>query len=210
MADSIDAAGPKGALARPRFEKDDVLGAADLRSEQGWRRQRLRRHNRHLHGWGIICGLWVAPLLDARRPWGVVVCPGYALGPYGDDILVSCQAAIDLRDSLWSRPSDSARTAYVAIRYAESTAAARRAYETGCGCDDRPTRYTLVREAWRIDVLWEKPDPGQVPTIDLCHDLPVCAPCPPTPYVLLAAVRLPLSETTALKATDLDLSVRQS
>src|SRR5262245_44888837 len=103
MADDVlEGAGPAGALMRPRCEPGDYLAAGDLGAEQDWRRQRFRRHNRHLHGWGIVCGLWVAPALDATRPWAVVVCPGYALGPYGDEIFVGCPARVDLREWVWS------------------------------------------------------------------------------------------------------------
>lgn len=199
---------PAGALQRPRFEVGDRLGAASLAAEQGWRRQRLRRHNRHLHGWGIACGLWVAPALDGSKPWAVVVCPGYAVGPYGDEIVVSCAPRVDLREWVWSRPSDQHRVAYVAIRYGEA-AIDPRSVRTDCGCDDSTTRMSGVREQYRLDVLWPKPDAGAVPEIDLCHDVPDCAPCPLTPYLILAAVRLPSDEGTAIVRADIDLSVRR-
>src|SRR5262245_38618945 len=106
MADEArGGAGPAGALKRPRFEVGDHLTASDLATERAYREWRLRRHNRHLHGWGVVCGLWVVPARDTSRPWGVFVCPGYALGPYGDEILVPDAWLIDVRDSLWSRPS---------------------------------------------------------------------------------------------------------
>jgi hypothetical protein len=200
--------GPAAALARPRFESGDRLGAKDLAAEQAWRRQRLRRHNRHLHGWGVACGLRVAPALDGGRPWAVVVCPGYAVGPYGDDILVSCAPRVDLREWVWSRPSDRQRIAYVAIRFAEA-AIDPRDIHTGCGCADSGTRMSAVREQYRIDVLWAKPDAGAQVDVDMCRDVPACAPCPDTPYVLLAGIRLPPDEGTAIVRADIDLSVRR-
>ena len=202
--------GLAGALARPRFETGDRLGANDLAEEQAWRRQRLRRHNRHLHGWGIACGLWVAPALDGGKPWSVVVCPGYAVGPYGDEIVVSCAPRVDLRDWVWSRPSDKQRTAYVAIRFAEA-AVDPRSVAAGCGCDDARTRTRMsaVREEYRIDVLWSVPDAGVAADVDMCRDVPACVPCPPTPYVMLAAIRLPPDEGTAITRADIDLSVRR-
>lgn len=201
--------GPAGALKRPRFEVADYLGASDLAAEQAWRRQRFRRHDRCLHGWGIVCGLLVAPALEPTRPWGVIVCPGYALGPYGDEIVVACAARVDLRDWVWSRPSDRERVAYVAVRYAEIAGGPRPYRSAGCDCDDRKTRNSMISETYRIDVLWAIPDPGRTPDVDLCHDLPGCAPCPPTPYVLLAGVRLPADEGTTIMRADIDLSVRR-
>lgn len=202
-------AGPPGALKRPRFEAADRLGAADLAAEQWWRRQRLRRHNRHLHGWGIVCGLLVAPASDPARPWSVIVCPGYALGPYGDEILVGCAVRVDVRESVWSRASDKEQVAYVVIRFAESAGAPRSYRSADCDCDDRRTRPSMIAEKYRVDVLWSMPDAGTQPSIDLCHDMPGCAPCPPTPYVLLAGVRLPSDEGTAITRSDIDLSVRR-
>ena len=65
-----------GALQRPRYAAGSSLAAHDLRTEQRYRLQRLRRHHRYLHGWGVICGLLVVPAGDPRRPWAVQVCPG--------------------------------------------------------------------------------------------------------------------------------------
>jgi hypothetical protein len=209
MADDVvNGTGPRGALQRPRFSPGDYLGARDLAGEQDWRRQRLRRHNRYLHGWGIVCGLWVAPAREGTRPWAVVVCPGYALGPYGDEILVGCAARVDLREWMWSRPADEG-VLYVAIRHSEASGSPRRYRAADCDCDDRKTRHSMITEHYRIDVLWTMPDPGKTPDVDLCHDVPGCVPCPPTPYVLLARVRLPPDESTAIRRTDIDLSVRR-
>ncbi len=200
--------GPAGALKRPRFDVADYLTAGDLSAEQAWRRQRLRRHNRYLHGWGIVCGLLVAPAQDPTRPWGLVVCPGYALGPYGDEIIVSCAVRVELGEWLWSRP-DATSVAYVAIRYAETAGAPRMYRVAECDCDDRKTRQSRTSEKYRIDVLWSRPDPGATPDVDLCHDLPPCSPCPAIAYVLLAAVQLPADEATTIMRPDIDLSVRR-
>ena len=84
--------------------------------------KRLRRHDRYLHGWGLVCGLLVVPG-EIPEDHGRQVCPGYAIGPYADEIEVQTPAAVDVRDYLWRRPHDAAgppvRVAYVGIRYAE-------------------------------------------------------------------------------------------
>ena len=112
-----------GALQRPRYAAGSSLAAHDLRTEQRYRLQRLRRHHRYLHGWGVSCGLLVVPATALRRPWAVQVCPGYAIGPYADEIEVRTPAAVEVRDYLWRRPHDAAghpvRVAYVGIRDAE-------------------------------------------------------------------------------------------
>lgn len=43
----------------------------------------LKKHNRHLHGWGVVCGLKVH---CTERRSEVGVAPGYALACNGSDI----------------------------------------------------------------------------------------------------------------------------
>src|SRR5262245_29859665 len=89
--------GPPDALKRPQYEIGNYLAAADLLTEQRYRLQRLRRHNRYLHGWGVVCGLHVVPARDSTRPWALWVCPGYAISCCGDEIEVPTPAMIDVR-----------------------------------------------------------------------------------------------------------------
>src|SRR5437762_367436 len=95
---------PVGSLPRPHYEAGNFLASEDLRSEQDYRRQRLRRHNRYLHGWGRVCGLRAVPARDALRPWGVLICPGYAITCCGDDIEVSTPTPLDICEYIWARP----------------------------------------------------------------------------------------------------------
>lgn len=51
----------------PEFERlnyffGQMLGAADFRSEQNYFREKLKLHNRCLHGYGVVCGLEVTAL----------------------------------------------------------------------------------------------------------------------------------------------------
>jgi hypothetical protein len=51
----------------PEFERlnyfyGQMLSAADFRSEQSYLREKLKLHNRCLHGYGVICGLEVTPV----------------------------------------------------------------------------------------------------------------------------------------------------
>jgi hypothetical protein len=53
----------------PEFERlnyfyGQMLGAADFRSEQAYFREKLKLHNRCLHGYGVVCGLEVTPVID--------------------------------------------------------------------------------------------------------------------------------------------------
>ena len=79
-------------LERVRYFPRQLLTADDMRAEQEYARQRQRRFNRFVIGWGVVCGLEVKP--DPDNPAGVVVCPGYALGPWGDEIYVPEPASV--------------------------------------------------------------------------------------------------------------------
>src|SRR4029453_10713815 len=57
-----------------------------LTQDQRYVRDRLRRHNRLLHGWGVVCGACVR--VNRQNPCEVVVDPGYILGPRGDEIFI--------------------------------------------------------------------------------------------------------------------------
>jgi hypothetical protein len=51
----------------PEFERlnyfyGQLLSAADFRTEQAYAREKLKLHNRCLHGYGVICGLVVGPV----------------------------------------------------------------------------------------------------------------------------------------------------
>ena len=55
-----------GCVPVPEFKRlnyfyGQMLGAADFRAEQQYFREKLKLHNRCLHGYGVVCGLRVVP-----------------------------------------------------------------------------------------------------------------------------------------------------
>jgi hypothetical protein len=58
----------------------------------------LRFHNRHLHGWGIVCGLKVVcgPTTDNGERHTVTLRPGYAIDCDGTDVLVDEDISVDV------------------------------------------------------------------------------------------------------------------
>jgi hypothetical protein len=80
-------------LCRPRFFAGQLLTEEDLNRLEQYVVNKSRLHNRYLHGWGVACGLEVV-----CDPCGnqVIVKPGYALSPCGDDIVVCQDAGVDL------------------------------------------------------------------------------------------------------------------
>ena len=77
----------------------DLPGATTVQEalDQLCRSRDLRFHNRHLHGWGIVCGLKVVcgPGSEDRRR-RVTVRTGYAIDPMGNDLLVEEEIGVDL------------------------------------------------------------------------------------------------------------------
>ncbi len=193
---------------RPLLEAEGPLTAGHLLGEQEHRRQRLRRHLRLLHGWGVVCGLRVVPAGDVEHPWSVIVCPGYAIGPHGDEILVGSAVTTDIHESAWKAPTLHPAQAYVAVRYAETALAPTwpRPGGCGCGCGDTDPQPSRIRDGFAAEVLWEPPPP---PTgeADLCH--PGRRPCPgcyPSPHVVLACIDLPDDEAVAITHERIHLS----
>jgi len=45
----------------PRYYPRQLITPDDLTLEQNYFRDRMRRHNRLLHGWGVACGAIVCP-----------------------------------------------------------------------------------------------------------------------------------------------------
>lgn len=204
-------------LERTRFFERQLVTPDDLTQDQVYFREKHRRHNRMLHGWGVVCGACV------RRGAGeceVVVEPGYILGPWGDEIVIPDDVTVDVcragrREQIgccepsaldpWcdDGPPDCPQgTVYLAIRYAECDTRPVRALQSGCGCgcDESACQHSRIRDGYAIAVLPELPPtyttPLRQPT--LAEVLPPCSgrlrrarpcpPCPESPWVILADV----------------------
>jgi hypothetical protein len=195
-----------GTLHRPCYAAGEVLAARDLETEQRYRLQRIRRHNRYLHGWGVVCGLWVVPASDPRRPWAVQVCPGYAIDCCGDEILILESALVDVRDYLWRAPRRRrAAKAYIGIRTVEDPMRPVPTTPPGCGCDETIYRPARVRDGFRVDALWTLPETPKERAVDLCAGGPVpCPECPESRYVILACVSVPDGEGEPITSERID------
>jgi hypothetical protein len=81
-------------VTRSHFFSGKLLTADDLRQEQAYGRTKHRRHNRLLHGVGIVRGLAVGL---GPRPGGgdpeIVVSPGVAIDRHGEELVV-CEPAM--------------------------------------------------------------------------------------------------------------------
>ncbi len=173
-----------GVTERPRYFPRQLITPDDMNLEQDYFRDRLRRHNRFLHGWGVVCGAEVCEAVETgsdgtatKKPWTVVIQPGYVLGPYGDEIYIDCPREVDVRtsgvsavtgdalagaDDPWCVPVRTARTAggtvYVGVRYQQVATRKVPVHPVGCGCDDSPCEASRWCDGFEICVLDKCPD----------------------------------------------------
>ena len=160
------------ALERVRYFPRQMLTADDMRLEQEYFREKLKRHNRYLHGWGVVCGCAVE-WTDDLKNWIVRVCPGYVVGPQGDEIVIDDCVDVDVKLGAkpepctvrWPCPPEGdmpggrekPAKAYIAVRYAECHTRPTRVHPAGCGCDEALCEYARIRESFEIKVLWKLP-----------------------------------------------------
>src|SRR5438552_9438074 len=83
-------------LCRPRFFAGQLLTEEDLNRLDHYIVAKQKLHNRYLHGWGVVCGLDV--VCDGCDSGSVLVRPGYALSPCGEDVIVCADARVPICD----------------------------------------------------------------------------------------------------------------
>ena len=199
----------RGAAERPRYYARQLITSDDLTLEQEYFRNKLRLHNRMLHGWGVVCGAQVCMVPKTNgngngngqfEPWMVYVKPGYILGPCGDEINIDCGRVVDLRKSgitgITGEPCveavdpwcvevferDGPDVLYLAVRYKQFATRPVRVQPVGCGCDDTRCENSRWRDGYEIKVLTYCPHEGdEAPHFnELFEDSPIPS-CPTTP-----------------------------
>lgn len=88
------------APARNRYYAGRLLAVEDFQLEQDYFRRRLRRHNRALHGAGVVSGLQVSVHPGDGEPGQrIVVQPGIAIAADGEEIEVCREASASLPET---------------------------------------------------------------------------------------------------------------
>ena len=196
---------PEGALARPDYQPGNYLLPDDLQTGQQYLQQRLRRHHRLLHGAGVICGMSVTAAGDPSHPWGVYVCPGYAIGPYGDEIEMVSRELLDIGDSLWMNfvSEGLPGVAFVGIGYSEELVNPVASPTPDCVCTETSYTPSRIKDSHKLSVLWADYYERRFPFSICSRELVPCAPCPPSPYLLLARINLPASVGSSIVAANI-------
>jgi hypothetical protein len=201
-------------IQRPRYYARQLVTPTELNLEASYFLDRLRRHNRLLHGWGVICGALVCRVADAgggAQPWKVKITPGDLIDPYGNAIAILAERIVDLRSGgvvvgaqdpagelsdpwcadVWTEPT--AGTVWVAVKYHQSMARPVRIPPVGCSCDDSTCEYSRWCDGYQVGLLDQCPpshmgDPPPLDNLDGADQIPVCLPEPDDPWVVLASV----------------------
>ena len=188
-----------GQLARSRFFPRQLVTAADLNADQTYFRELVRRHNRYLHGCGVVCGLEVLLAEDEEGHPQVVVMPGQAISPQGDDIHVPEQQTIPMDTVQECIGPAGERRLYIVLRHVETPLCPVPTLPGPC----MPTagqQFSRLEAGFKLDCMGELPSGcGVEPpcgdlTCELLHDM-ACATavCPgygADPWVILAALDL--------------------
>ncbi len=197
---------------RPRYYARQLVTPDDMTLEQDYFRAKLRRHNRFLHGWGVVCG---ARVVQSNQPWKVIVKSGYILGPYGDDIYIESDQCVDVRvpctpappatnDCQEPQPAPpSNATQYVAVQYQENQTRLIRVPLGGCGCEDSACEYSRFCDSYQICILDHCPNPSTRPQLNVGEGpAPDCPPCPAEPWVALASFTVDANGVVTIQECD--------
>lgn len=121
-------------LRRPDFFAGMLLDAATLKAEQQYHRDKLRRHNLVVHGFGIVEGLGVS--VDASSEADrIIVSAGHAIDRRGE--MVALPRGVEL-----AAPKNGGE-AFVALRF----------WEHSCGRDSVEAPCGYIEEACLLSVI---------------------------------------------------------
>ena len=139
-------------LERPNWFEGRLLTSGDLDRQQSYVRERMRRRNRLLHGWGVVTGLDV----EARDGVSLSIAPGFALDAAGNEIIVPSEIVLDAKQAGLQQAG---KMHWLAIRWDECPTGSTPAPWPG-----EPDLAAAWQEDCELKVLDEQPDDGPVTT----------------------------------------------
>lgn len=204
------------ATDRIRYFTGRYMTARDFRDEQTYFQSRRHLHNRILHGWGVVCGLYVYPDPDSNCAKDhVAIKPGIALDCCGREVVVPL-AVKSPRLHLDHKPKDdaageeSAWYALLCLHYRETDIECAPVLYNECNCNEQRSEYSRVREGYALEWHWVRIHDlhsfgwktphggcGEAAEHDDCdesaehsHASCIDPPCPPRHCIPLALIRL--------------------
>jgi hypothetical protein len=148
-------------FARPRFYYGQRLGALDFSDWLWYHAGKLRFHNLHLHGSGVVCGLR-AERYDIPGEDNTTVLKlsrGIALDNCGREVIVNVDQCIDVGAWFLQHQNDPDVVDWlqgddfrlcIGLRYAECPSDPTPAPRDPCGCDAGGCEYSRVREGFEL------------------------------------------------------------
>ncbi len=157
-----------GPFTRDYYFTGKLLVEADFTDEQHYHMEKLRLHEKRLHGWGVVCGLKVKqhPTCPDRF---VCIEPGTAIDCCGHEIVVREQECIDITrlDAIKALKTNTApnpdptpvpsHTLQICLRYRECPIEEIPVLYDECGCDGTRCAPNRILESYDIDVLVDPP-----------------------------------------------------
>ena len=161
-------------FVRLRYFFGQRLGVVDFHDEQSYHTGKMRFHNRHLHGAGVLCGLRVDRFVFPQgappdTPTTVLrVTKGAAVDACGREIVVGADQCIDVnawyqanksREEVkaWATPGE--HPLCVGLRFRECPADPMPAPRDPCGCEPSGCEFGRVRESFELALLTESEQP---------------------------------------------------
>jgi hypothetical protein len=132
---------PETVLERVNYFQGQILSVSDLKAEQEYFLARLRHHNRHLHGWGVVRGLTVRILNHSE----IVVEPGVAIDCAGNELHVCAQSRFKIPQN--------GKVHFVVLGYAETGIAPIPNASGSASTIPEELTFTRIREGFRIDIV---------------------------------------------------------
>jgi hypothetical protein len=159
-----------GPFSRNNFFTGKLLLERDFTDEQTYVVDKLRHHNRRLHGWGVVCGLRVKQhSTPGCRDRFVCIEPGTALDCCGHEIVVRDEECIDLsllpaiqaletpRAGGPEEGDEQTHTLQICLRYRECGTEPIPVLYDECGCDDTRCLPNRILESFELDVKVDPP-----------------------------------------------------
>jgi hypothetical protein len=140
--------GSETGIERVNYFQGQMLTAADFQVEQEYFLAKQRRHNRCLHGWGVVCGLAVSVTGSSE----ILVEPGTAIDCAGNEIHLSAQASLALPQA--------PEVQYIVIQYLETETAPVPLASSPADPHREGTACTRIVEGVHLDILDANPSAG--------------------------------------------------
>lgn len=138
-------------LIAPHYFAGQLLSDADLDALVGWTRARLSLGGRR-DGFGVVSGLELRVDPRPGHEAGLLVGPGYAVGPRGEDIVVVHDEPVSLADVTLAASQDlrALHAVDLFIGAAEVRERPQPGFDTGDEVDEPGGTYSRISERFRL------------------------------------------------------------